>query len=193
MLTQKQKNRKTSKKLIIAIVTVVVLLLVAGTLVYGKTKLGWFDSTQPASKGTNLNPPTNEQKDNGTTIKQSNVDGKPGTGSTGNTDPGTAPSTSKSTVDVTITSPTSQSISNFSVRAYINKLTTDGSCTVTLTPASGTAVTKTLSGLQASNQISACPEFKFSSDQLSVGSWTLTVSYTSTDTTGTATQAVSIE
>lgn len=193
MLAQKQKKRKTSKKLIIAIVTVVTLLLATGTLVYGKTKLGWFGSTQPVPAGTNLSVPTEEQKGNGTTIKQSSVGGKPDTGNTNSTDPGTGTSTSKSTVGVTITSPTSQSISNFSVRAYINKLTTDGSCTVTLTPSSGTAVTKTLSGLQASNQISACPEFKFSSDQLSVGSWTLTVSYTSSDTTGTATQVISIE
>ena len=135
MRLNQSTSKNKSRKKIYAIIAIVILALgfVSLGLLYGNYKYNWFNTVKSPSD-VNLKPTTEEQKNNGDSIKEESVQGKPNaeTPNQGSTDN----ATQASSVDVTITSPTTQSINNFSVRAFIDKLTTDGQCTLVLTNAS---------------------------------------------------------
>ena len=192
MKTKKNSNKKSLKILLITVILFVVVGISFAT-VYSNYRNN-LSSNVKNLPAVDVSPLKSGQDENTTPNGEASGKNKPGTGRTPTSDGSDKPSDGGSTqVNVTITSPTTQSISNFSVRSFINRLTTEGTCTMTLTSSFGQTISKTASGLQASNQVSACPEFSVSQDELSKGVWTLIVTYESGATNGTTTQNVTVE
>lgn len=107
--------------------------------------------------------------------------------------PPTEPGNNKTSVAVIITSPPTQSIDSFRVRAYVQRPTSQGTCRLTLSSNGKDDIVKQTSGMQPNNQISGCQDILIPASELSVGTWSATLSYDSDSYTGTVTQTIKVE
>jgi len=78
----------------------------------------------------------------------------------------------------------------YRVTTLIDKVTSSGTCTLTLNKDNSIGLTQT-AGVQASSSYSTCKGFSFSTENLS-GDWTLTIKYIDGDITGIATKVITI-
>ncbi len=200
----KTHTKKSNKKKLIIVATAIVLLLIAlflSSYIYlyrfNGTLLNWQPFPKPSATTSTINyqPPTKEQQSSGNSIKSGSTTSPTTPSQTGATGPTTPTTTtpSLSTVQVVITAANqSDSSSPLIVAAYINTLTSQGTCTLTLTRQGYQTFTQTVA-VQASSSSSTCEHFNVPASSLSSGKWSLTVAYSSTSAQGTATQDVIIK
>lgn len=183
----KKSKAKSTKFKVIVVVTIVLILCVAGF--FALKTFGLFDiKTQTSNKEAEEKL---EQTKSELAIKEQSVqsvqdESKPNPQSD-------QPNTSNNQdLGVTITSPNVQNINNFKIRGYIDRATTTGTCTLTLTAQNKKTVVKSVQGLQPSNQISGCPDITVSSSEISPGVWLATLTYEDTGYKGQATQEITV-
>ncbi len=184
----KGKSKKT-KTLIIVGFSVLVLVVAALTYVYALNGsiLGW-KKAQNTSNGGNINygPATSEQQQAGSKTKSGSNSDTPPT-------PTTVPGSNKKNIQVSITSANPNSPNGpLQIRAQISAVDDTGVCTLTLTSAGKTTVTKTAS-TQSLASISTCKGFDVPLSELSAGTWSAQIQYSSTTLTGSITQDVVIK
>ncbi len=184
----KYVTKKTfPKKIIIA--SAVIILLVAGALTYvyafNGNLFGWKASNNVPSGNNKIDygPATSEQQKAGTNTKTSSADTPPA--------PTPIPSSTKKNVQVTITA-ANQNGSILQIRALIGAVENTGTCTLVLTRAGQSSVTKT-AGTQALSSTSTCQGFDVPTSELSTGTWQALITYDSHTLTGSATKSITVQ
>lgn len=174
------------------LIILAVLLVAGGYAAYAHHYLLW--PFQPKSS-INTEAPTAPQKSAGNQIKSQNATtdqsttNKTGTGS----DPSPAPTPSttggKATAGMQIIS---ANVNNgtLSVRALLQYVTSQGTCTLTMTNNAGQTYTATAS-IQPGPSTSTCG-FNVPTSKLSSGKWSIAVTYDGTTVTGAASKEVTL-
>lgn len=186
------KKRFSAKHIVIACA---LSALTASPLIYvyafNGNLFGWRKTHNSSSNNLMHNadnidydPATKEQQDAGNTIKSSGSGDIPPT-------PTVIPGSDKKNVQLTITS-ANQNESNLQIRALISAVENDGVCTLTLSSAGETTVSKT-AGIQAMATVSTCKGFDIPVPELAVGKWHILVEYSSETLTGSSAQDVIIK
>jgi hypothetical protein len=187
----KSLKRSTNHKKLL-IIACVILLLVAIPLTYvyafNGNLFGWkkptIQNTSINKGSTNYGPATPEQQKAGTSAKS---------GSTTDTTPSPAPipGSDKKSVQVTITA-ANQNGSVLQIRALIGAVENTGTCTLVLSRAGQSSVTKT-AGTQALSSTSTCQGFDVPTTELSTGAWQALITYDSPTLTGSATKSITVQ
>lgn len=182
MKINKSKKLSIQKKVVIA---AAVVALVAGAVAGLVFRPQTSDET-PAQDNSADNESLQQKSDDYTSPKDQAASAQP------DSTPA-EPEGDKSSVAVVITSPPVQSIDSFRVRAYIQHPTTQGVCTLTLSASGKNDIVKQTIGLQPNNQISGCQDIVIPASELSVGTWSATLSYDSDSYKGAVTQSIKVE
>lgn len=156
-------------------------------------RLGPFKkAVAPAS--INLAPPSPDQKKAGDFSKQNTVQPSAKQSPSGSDQPPPPvpqTGTSKDKVNVTITA-ANQTSSTYQIRALIEAVVSNGTCTLTLTNSGGQSVVQT-AGVQALSTTSTCKGFDVPLSSLSPGTWNLVLSYDSPTLSGSATKSITVK
>lgn len=184
----KINSKKTSKKILVAIFLVFVLL--AGlAAVYAFKKSSDDKNTSDTSQGTHstdLNKPTEEQIQDGNSVKKDSV-----TKSDNDTDTSPSPSNNdKKNVEVIITA-ANQNGGILQIRSQISTVSNTGNCILTLSKAEET-ITKTAS-IQPLATTSTCKGFDISNSELSSGEWQATLVFENESLRGSASKLITIQ
>lgn len=178
--------QKRSKKSLVIIFIAAALLITAGLSYYvfalNGSLFGWQyrqDTPSPSQENVNLDPPTDEEKQTGTSTKEQAIE-KANTPSNGDNN---AP------LPVNITA-TNQNEDILQIRSMIDTLIPNGSCTLTLTKDSQT-VTKTAQTYPTAS-ISTCQGFDVPTSELSAGTWNVKIEVNAEGKRGQATTTVQI-
>lgn len=189
-----QKNKTKKRFISIGIALGIVVILFGSLALYlykfNGNIFGWSPIHQGIQDGIDYNPPTQEEIDAGNVTKDDSIS----TDSTKNpkVDSENDEPSDNPTSDVKITIPSVTQDGNvMRVTTLIEKITSSGSCTLTLERDGKVTVTKT-ANVQASASSSTCMGFSISTTGLS-GQWTLTVVYKDGSSTGSVSQSVSIQ
>lgn len=172
----KNKHRLSRKIVTLIIVGFVVTLALAGIGVYAAVFhgniFGWTPfpapKTSDSNPDVNYGPATDEEIDTGTGIKEENADSgtKPNESTDGET----------TTSNITISIPYSAQIDgSLRVTTQIDKVTSSGTCTLTLSRSGYESITMT-AGVQAQNRTSTCMGFTVT-QPLAAGNWNLRIDY----------------
>lgn len=163
--------------LLLTVSTASLYLLGAGGNLFSDTSI--TSSSQPTdgefSQSQDTSPPTNEEVDTGTQIKQDSVDRDP--------------QADEKTVNVTVTAIEAGELVR--VRSIINPVFTGGSCKLTMSM--GATVITRQAGVQALSSYSTCKGFDIPLSELSRGTWTATVSFSSGSSSGSGVAKVVIQ
>lgn len=187
----KNKNKKNIKKIMIFVAAALAFILIAGAILEKLHIINLFNSPtsqQNASEKQNStkidnNPATNEQINNGNDTK---------TGSSSDTPPvpTVIKGSDKKTVQLTI-SAANQNNQSLQIRVMIGAIESSGQCNLLLT--NGTATVKKTAGAQSQATTSTCMGFDIPLSELSGGTWSITVDYSSDKLIGTVSQDVVIK
>lgn len=183
----KTTQKDNTKRLIIVIIILVAAAIVASGL-YVAYGTNLFNHSKDTDSTINERAPTNEEVDAGAEIKDESVNGS----KDGSSDTPAAPipqENGKSKVIVSITSSNVNS-GTLQVRALIEAVVSNGTCTLTLTKDDNT-ITKT-SNTQALPSTSTCQGFDIPTSELSSGQWTLNLTFNTETYEGNVTTTVSI-
>ena len=168
------KNKKNINKKLLIILVVIIILLIGATCYYFFVYKPNQDNTSKVS----YDAPTSNELTGETTTEQTE------SGQENTSDSTTDTNSNQSNVKTT--SPYSVSISSLNqdesyvmVRALISPLVSGGHCTLTLLSSSGKKVTK-MSAVQATSSSATCQGFNVAKSELSSGTWTASITYTST-------------
>lgn len=184
-----KKSKQSRKKIIASGAILLLLLVIVGLYVYvfKGTLFGWSPINKPAGNDSKIdyNPPTTEQVNAGSTIKEQSAtdETKPGLSNEINSRP------QSDNIDVTITA-TNKTGSALQVRALIGIVASGGICTLTMTNGSST-VTKS-ADVQALASESTCKGFDVPITELPAGKWTVSVQYKNGSATGESKKEVTI-
>jgi hypothetical protein len=185
------KLKQTTIRKPIIIATIVAAVIVASSSYYvfamNGSIFGWkLHKDTSGDSSINLSPATDEEKQAGSDVKQQTADpGKPDVSSdpTGNDTAGTD-------LPITFTA-VNQNGAKLQVRAEIQALVSNGTCTLTLTKG-GATVTKN-APTQATASVSTCQGFDVATSELSPGTWTLTLNVSADGKTGQASTTTNVE
>lgn len=187
-------SSRTNGQRNLAIAGLLALALVGGAVAAAyHYQLGPFKKSTPPNS-INLAPPTADQKKAGDAAKQNAV--QPAAKSTpSGSDQPPAPvpqtGTSKNRVNVTITA-ANQTSSSYQIRALIEAVADNGTCTLTLTSSGGQSIVRT-AGVQPLSTTSTCKGFDVPLSDLSPGTWNLLLSYDSPTLAGSATKPIIVK
>ncbi|MCX6728195.1 MAG: hypothetical protein NTV39_00275 [Candidatus Saccharibacteria bacterium] len=186
------QKKKFPKKIIVIVAIAIVLVLIAGALTYvyafNGSILGWNKAQNTSNNSGNINygPATTEQQQAGAKTKSGSNSDTPPT-------PTTVPGSNKKNVQVAITSANPNSPNGpLQIRAQISAVDDTGVCTLTLTSSGKTTVTKT-ANTQPLASISTCKGFDVPLSELSVGTWSAQIQYSSSTLSGSTSQDIVIK
>lgn len=181
----KIKSKKTSRrKLVVLIVAVVFALLAAVAVAYfslrpGEPETDGSTTSSPRPNNEDTTPQTDTSDQQSTAEEQK---GQPVDATTPNTSP---------TIPVIITAANQNNTSStLQVRTMIEKITSTGSCVLTLTK-DGQTISKS-SNIQAGPNNSTCRGFDVALAELSSGVWSVKIDVTSGEQSGSASSEVTI-
>jgi hypothetical protein len=185
-INKTNSSKNTSKLTLLIIVGILLLALTAGSVyvfAMGGSILGWPARNQE-QKSTNIdyNPPTQEQKDAGTNIKQESIDNA--------NKEVQKDETGKKVLDMSVNAV--KNGSDLRIQTVISGSEASGTCTLTMSnQANSSPITKT-ADVQAQASITTCKGFTIPLSDISTGTWTITVKYSSESSTASAEQKVEI-
>ena len=180
----KVQNKKQTNRGVIIIIVAIAVLLVAGLSMYlirfNGTLLGWTPFPAANNSSINYGPATNEEKDTGTDIKEGAV--TPPT----ETKPDTGELPTDTSTNVVLQIPYSeQTGDSLRITTLIGRVTSQGTCTLTLSRSGYTSVTQTVD-VQAQSSSSVCKGFTIPTTGLAAGNWNLRIDYVDGDSKGSA-------
>jgi len=179
-------SKKHSKKPFI-ILAIIIVLLVLGAF----ARLYWPKPQQHTASGTSYNKPTPAQQDQGNKTKAQVA--KPNATSGSDQPPAPTPisGSTQQNIGLTITA-ANQNGSTFQVRTVIDTVTNSGTCTLTMSQAGSTTVTRS-ANVQPLATTSTCQGFDIPVSSLASGDWNLTVSFSNDSLVGSASKKVTIQ
>jgi hypothetical protein len=183
MKIRRPKNKVKAASIIAASVVILAGGVVAAAFYL---KLGPFATTEQSAQ-------TEKENKTGTDIKKQSVDNS-NKGSQTGSDPSPAPKpvpgTTKSSVGADITS-ANQDATYLYVRTLIQAVTSSGTCTLTMTGPSQKSYSAS-ADVQALPSTSTCKGFDIPLSRLTPGAWTISVVFSSSTLTASATKNVTI-
>jgi hypothetical protein len=186
------QTNKSNKKVFVIIATILALLLISLSAAY-YFKVGPFSPNQNDS--VNLDPATEDQKTTGNDIKQSSLDqinaGKENTGSDPSPAPQPVEGSDKKSVGMEITA-ANQTDTTLQVRTFIQTVTNNGSCNLSMTNTQGATYTAA-AGVQALSSTTTCKGFDIPLSQLAPGVWTITIDFSNDSLIATISKEVTIK
>ena len=191
----KIKTPKSKKKTLV--IGIIIVALTAGLLIIylypmKGTLFGW-SPIKSSVPGVNLDAPTDEQKQAGENTKDASLN-SPEEQKPNNTNETPTPPTptqgSKSTVGLTITA-VNQNPPSLQIRSEIGAVTSEGTCTLTLTKGTKT-ITKTAE-IQALPRISTCKGFDIPLSELSSGQWNVALHFENNTLTADTTKQITVQ
>ncbi len=191
----KIQNKNTSKKKIIGLSLLggLLLVLLASVLYLYKfngTLFGWSPIHRDvSSKSINYSPPSKQEVDTGNDIKNTTT-----TSDNPKTDNSSTDSSVTTDENITISIPSvavTPDGSTLRITSLIEKLTSNGTCTLSLTKSGSDPITQVV-GVQASANSSTCKGFSIPTSGRS-GTWQLSITYTDGTFRGNASQSITIE
>lgn len=187
------KSPQTRKKTIVLIV-IIALALSIGVFFIVRA-LTTADEQKSKSGGIDYNNPTQDQQENGTTIKGNSINSEPSKPAPSGSDqppaPISSPGSSKKIVEVTV-SASNQNGNIFQIRSFISAVVDSGTCTLVLKKVDQATITQT-AGIQPSATTSSCKGFDIPVDGLSKGNWQATISFENNELTGSAAKTITIQ
>lgn len=186
-------NKTASKKYPVMILVTMASLLVIGYLIYAYvTKDSWpFREAGQTNSSSTKNPTTTSDETN-ESASSSNTTGTNTSSSTENKTPTQYETSSSDNNSLVVTINYSQVIGDsLQVRVTIDRVLSSGTCSLTLTGASGTTVSRTAE-LAANPSSSTCQGFNIPVAELSSGKWTIMLDVSSGDLSGTASSEITI-
>lgn len=185
-----QPNNTIKKIILIASAATVLLAAAAGYAYY--SKIGPFAAHSNSS--INLDKATQAELDTGNSIKEQSID-KKGDKATSGSDPAPAPQpiegSDKKSVHAEITA-ANQNESTLQVRTLIQIVTSSGACTLSMTGPQGKTYTSTVD-IQPLASSSTCKGYDIPLNQLSPGSWALSLKYESSDIIASASKEIMVK
>jgi flagellar basal body-associated protein FliL len=178
-------QKKSNKRLKIIVIASIAVLVIAGSIV---AYLYFSNKPDDTQNGINYNPPTQDEKSTGDTIKQQ---GSTGSDPASQPTPPTAPTETRSTVGMDI-SALNQTSGVLYVRTLIQTATASGACSLSMTGPAGKTYTDT-ANIQAGPSSSTCKGFDVPVSSLSSGTWSVTVSFQNDTLKGSSTKDVAIQ
>jgi hypothetical protein len=178
-----QKNPSYKKPLIITVMVIAIFLIGISTyvLAFKGNFFGWTLNPKDSSETNqnfNTDPPTPEQIQDGNNIKKEAIDN-----SSSNTN------TDSDKVSMSVTA-IQQSGTTVKITAIISKVTSSGTCALTMTR-EGSTVTKS-AGIQALSSYATCKGYDIPTSSLSTGIWNVVVKYSDGTNEGSASTNVTI-
>lgn len=184
---------KNNKKIFIIAAS---LLLVGGACLAASYyyKVGPF--TPSAKSSTDLNKPTDQQKQSGDDIKKQSVDQATGkNNSATGSDPSPAPKpvdgSTKQSVEADITA-SSQDTSSLHIRAMIQTVTNSGMCSLAMSGPQQRTYSASV-GVQALPSSTTCKGFDIPVDQLAPGLWTATIDFSNETTIASTSKQITVQ
>lgn len=181
-----QSTHKPSIKKTVFAALLILVLLASTVLVYAYINKKWIFRqavTPTSSPRIDMNPPSEPQKQAGSSTKDTITQSSSETASQPNNQP--------STTVVTITS-TNQSNGTLYIRALIDTINPDGTCELVMKSSTGKTYT-TAARTQTLANNSTCQGFNVPISSLSAEKWVITLNYKDAATTGTTTQEIVIQ
>lgn len=186
MKIQKKQSNKTKNILLsgsaLAVVLVLVIVFIR-PLIFDK-QINNPSSNTNSSDNIDYSPATNDQKQSGSDIKANGGSDQPSA-------PAVIPGSNKKKVEVTITS-TNQNNSILQIRTLVSTVTSEGTCTLTLSKTDSADIIKT-APIQPLASTSTCKGFDISTSGMSKGSWRASIVYDSDTLTGSVSKDLIIE
>lgn len=169
-------TKKSSKKIPIIIASIAILL---STTAIGAYYLKFGPFATKSNDAINLSPATQEQKTAGSNIKQSTLNqsetGKESTGSDPAPKPQPVEGSDKMSVGMEI-SAMNQTDSTMQIRAFIQTVTSTGTCVLAMKNTQGLTYTARVD-VQALSSSTTCKGFDIPLDQLTKGNWTVNLNF----------------
>lgn len=193
-------RNKSSKAKTIIISLIVALLLITSVALYlyafNGNLFGWSPNSKiDQNSSIDYDKPTDDQKEAGNATKENstNNESDPTKPVVGGSDQPQAPipqENGKGKVDITITS---SSIDNgtLQIRSIISAVTNSGTCALTLSK-DGKVVTKT-APVQALANSSTCQGFNIATNELSPGTWSLTLHFENATLMADTSKTITVE
>lgn len=186
-ITSKTTNKKYLR---LTVVVAIIIILGAGGYLYAT---GFF-SPSSSKDQTNYGKPSKEQIKAGENIEKeteetSNEGSDPNAVGSDRTPLPTGTTENKGTASVTISS-FNQNDGIFQIRAFINTITNDGTCTLTMTK-DGKTITKT-AGVQGTPSATTCKGFDIPVSELSQGQWNAVITFENSTLKGTGSSPVKV-
>jgi hypothetical protein len=181
-------------KAVVILKITIVLILSGLTATAHQLKLWPF--TQANDNSINLEKATDEEKKTGTQIKEQSLNGaansnKNQSGSDQSLPPQPIEGSNKKSVNIEITSAI-QDQSALRIRSLIQTVTNTGECTITLSQPGRASYTAT-ADIQALSSSATCKGFDIPLDQLSKGTWKITLSFANDELTAQTEKDISIQ
>lgn len=183
-----KRNKKISKKTI-GIITFAVILIAAGMGAYYFMHHRQNDTSSQTRdvNSVDYGKASDSQIQAGQTTKNNNSSG---TSTDTPPSPSTQPGSTKATAQVAITAK-NQTSQTYQIRAQIDGLLTNGTCTLTLTNGPSTVTKK--AEVQNLSSTSTCMGFDVPLSELSVGTWQVTLIADSATVTGSVTNSIVVK
>ncbi len=193
-----QKTHNNKKKVVAVFVSAVLVAAMIYGLAAFSFKLWPFTDTGHEA--------TQEQKEAGYDIKEKNLESsisnekdkeedttpKAPAGSDPSPQPTPDPNSGKSRIGMDISAISADKSSGFLyVRAFIQQVTSEGTCTLSMSHSSGKTYSQVV-GVQPGPSTSSCKGFNIPLADLPTGTWNITITYDSTSITGSANKEISI-
>lgn len=183
MLIKQSKSNWTKVALVIAGALVAVSILSAGIYALTGSIFGWDPLNGSPESSAGNNPPSKEQVDSGSSIKENSIK----TGGSSGSDQPMAPTVQddgRLQVQLDITG-VNRLETVTRVGVLISALDQAGTCTITATSASGETLYSSSAGVQAMSNTSTCKGFDIPNSVLPNTGYVIVVNYSSNDRYGT--------
>ncbi|MDX2776415.1 hypothetical protein PV379_03550 [Streptomyces caniscabiei] len=175
-----QFKQKKSKKILLTVIPLGIIAVAAVYIfVFNGSLFGW-QLRQEDPSNINLGPPTEEEANTGTKIKEKSIEQNQGKPTVGDNTP---PAGQTDTISVGF-SAINQNEGMLQIRVMIQEVLSEGTCVLTLSQ-NGKSVTKT-ADVYPTASISTCRGFDVATSELNSGSWDITVEVTSGERKGHA-------
>ena len=181
MISPTKKHQYTKKILIAGCVIVAILSFTAAYFVYRNHSATPTTKAPASQKPVNYGPATSDEKSAGDQIKEQALDSQKQNDS----------NSTSSTVPLVITS-ANQSSGTVYIRTMIQQVTSAGTCTLSMSNGSGDTYTAT-SSVQSMASSSTCEGFNVPTSKLTIGDWSIKITYTNDTSSGSATGSVTVQ
>lgn len=183
-----KSTNKTYKKAPVLVISSLLVMVLIGAGIYAVKFNGSFFGWTPFKANTSsvdYSPPTKEQVDSGNSVKEDNASTSPSKTPSSLDSENSSSSITKISVSIPYSDYYSTQDTSLHVTTLIGKVTSEGTCTLTLSRTGYTSVTM-VAPVQAQASSSTCKGFTVPTADMASGIWNLRIDYVDGNNKGSA-------